>query len=335
MEADAEELAYFRRQALSCWYLTGATACGKSRIGIGLARRLGAEIISLDSMAVYREMDIGTSKVMPEDRLGIPHHMIDIVDPSVEYSLARYVHAARDKIDEIQLRGKKVLFVGGTPLYLKGMLRGIFEGPAADDDFRMRLMSKVEGRPADFMHNLLKKVDPVSAKRLHQNDTRRIVRALEVYELTGKPISHFQKQFDVGADAAECNVYVLQTPRDILYAQIDKRVDRMIYDGFLDEVKKLKDRKHPISKTARQALGYKELFDYLDSKLKYGEAVNLIKQNTRHFAKNQETWFKSLSECRFTSAERPEFDIEDEVNEDDDYYTATTNIDEDEEDADE
>jgi tRNA dimethylallyltransferase len=313
VEADAEELARFRRQTLSCWYLTGATASGKSRIGITLARRLGAEIISLDSMAIYRGMDIGTSKVMPEDRMGVPHHLIDIVDPSVEYSLARYVNAARDKIDEIQLRGKKVLLVGGSPLYLKAMLRGIFEGPEADKEFRMQLMRKVEGRPADYLHGLLKKVDKDAAKRLHQNDTRRIVRALEVYELTGKPISFFQKQFDVGTDSSECHVYVLQTPRDVLYAKIDKRVDRMIYEGFLDEVKNLKDRKQPVSRTARQALGYKELFDYLDSKLKYGEAVNLIKQNTRHFAKHQETWFKSLCECRFVSAEKPEFDIEGEL----------------------
>ncbi|MDR0392313.1 MAG: tRNA (adenosine(37)-N6)-dimethylallyltransferase MiaA, partial [Planctomycetaceae bacterium] len=282
MEADAEELAYFRRQALSCWYLTGATASGKSRIGLSLARRLGAEIISLDSMAVYREMDIGTSKVMPENRLGIPHHLIDIVDPSVEYSLAQYIHTAREKIDEIQLRGKKVLFVGGTPLYLKGMLRGIFEGPAMDKNFRTNLMNRAEGQPANFLHKLLNKVDRESAKRLHPNDTRRIVRALEVYELTGKPISFFQKQFGVGTNSTECHVYVLQTPRDVLYAKIDKRVDKMIYDGFLDEVKRLKDRKQPVSRTARQALGYKELFDYLDSKLKYGEAVNLIKQNTRH-----------------------------------------------------
>jgi tRNA dimethylallyltransferase len=313
VEADTEELARFRRQTLSCWYLTGATASGKSRIGIALARRIDAEIISLDSMTVYREMDIGTSKVMPEARLGIPHHMIDVVDPSVEYSLAQYVNAARDKIDEIQLRGKKVLFVGGTPLYLKAMLRGIFEGPAADNEFRTQLLRKVEGRPAGYLHNILKKIDAESAKRLHPNDTKRIVRALEVYELTGKPISSFQKQFDAGTDASQCHVYVLQTPRDILYTKIDKRVDRMIYDGFLDEVVYLKERKQPVSKTAKQALGYKELFDYLDSKLKYGEAVNLIKQNTRHFAKHQETWFKSLCECRFTPSEKPQFDIDGEL----------------------
>jgi tRNA dimethylallyltransferase len=291
-------------------------------VGISLARRLNAEIISLDSMAVYREMDIGTAKVLPEDRLGVPHHLIDVADPSVDYSLARYVKDARDKIDEIQLRGKNVLFVGGSPLYLKGMLRGIFEGPAADQDFRAALLRRAAGRSSDFLHSLLKKVDSVSAKRLHPNDVRRIVRALEVYEITGKPISLFQKQFEVGADASECHVFVLQVPRDVLYARIDKRVDRMMYEGFFDEVKRLSERKQPISKSARQALGYKELFDYLDAKLKYGEAVNLIKQNTRHFAKHQETWFRSLSECRFTPADNPDFDLPEEVDESDEIVVA-------------
>lgn len=310
---DEQELERFRRQTLSCWYLTGPTASGKSRIGIALAQRLGAEIISLDSMAIYRDMDVGTAKVSVEERKGVPHHMIDIVDPSEEYSLARYVREASEKIDEIQLRGKKVLFVGGTPLYLKGMLRGVFEGPTADKDFRMQIEKKMEGNPPELLHQMLQKVDPVSAERLHPNDVRRIVRALEVYEKTGQPISSFQKQFDVGTPAAECQVYALQLPRETLYARIEKRVDKMMYEGFLDEVKRLTERKLPISHTARQALGYKELFDYLDGNMKFGEAVNLIKQNTRHFAKRQETWFRSLCECRFISAENPEFEgIEDE-----------------------
>ncbi|MDR2757504.1 MAG: tRNA (adenosine(37)-N6)-dimethylallyltransferase MiaA [Planctomycetaceae bacterium] len=311
---DELDLERFRRLTLSCWYLTGPTASGKSRIGINLARRLDAEIISLDSMAIYREMDVGTAKMTPEDRGGIPHHMIDIVDPCDEYSLAQYVREAGNKIDEIQLRGKKVLFVGGTPLYLKGMLRGVFEGPPADFEFRAQLQKKMIGNPPEMLHKLLKKVDPVTAKRLHPNDTRRIVRALEVYEKSGKPISSFQKQFEAGTPASKCQVYVLQTPREVLYARINKRVDKMIYEGFLDEAKQLKERKVPISKTARQALGYKELFDYLDGKMKYGQAVDLIKQNTRNFAKHQETWFRSLSECRFTSSDKPEFEgIKDEI----------------------
>ena len=299
-----------RLQSLSCWYLSGPTASGKTKVGVALARRLGAEIISLDSMAIYRDMDIGTAKPTDEELGGMPIHLTDIVDPSEEYSLAKYVAAAHEKITEIHNRGRRVLFIGGTPLYLKGMLRGIFEGPPANKEFRTALEQKVQGKQPEFLHKMLKKIDPLSAKRLHPNDIRRVIRALEVYELTGRPISEFQKQFENGVSAAECNVYVLQWPREVLYARIDKRVDTMMYDGFLDEVKRLTERKLPISQTARQALGYRELLDYLDGKLKFPQAVEQIKQNTRNFAKRQETWFRSLSECRFIQGNAPKFDLD-------------------------
>ncbi len=299
-----------RRRALSCWYLSGPTASGKTKVGVSLAKRIGAEIISLDSMAIYRDMDIGTAKPTDDELGGVPIHLINIVDPSEEYSLAQYIKAAHEKIDEIHNRGKRVLFVGGTPLYLKGMLRGIFEGPPADKDFRQKLQDKMEGHPPELLHEMLAKIDPESAKKLHPNDIRRVVRALEVYELTGKPISSFQKQFDSGVTSEECHVYVLQWPREELYARIEKRVDKMMYEGFLDEVKRLTERKLEISTTARQALGYRELLDYLDGKMKFGQAVDLIKQNTRNFAKRQETWFRSLSECRYTPGAAPMFALE-------------------------
>ena len=303
-----EELQRFRKLTLSCWYLTGPTGVGKSKVGLVLARCLDAEIISMDSMAVYKEMDVGTAKLPPEEREGIPHHLIDIVDPSDNYSLAQYVNEAADKIAEIHMRNKNVLFVGGTPLYLKAMLRGIFEGPPCDLEFRKELLRKVQGQPQTVLHGLLNKVDPVSAQRLHPNDIKRLVRALEVFEKTGKPISEFQKQFDVGTPAERCNVYVLQMQRDTLYARINKRIDRMIYDGLLDEVKMLAKRNFPVGTSARQALGYKELFDYLEGKSTYPQAVEYIKQNTRNFAKRQETWFRGLCECRYISAEKPEFE---------------------------
>ena len=308
-----EELRRFRKLTLSCWYLTGPTGVGKSRVGIALARSLDAEIISMDSMAVYREMDIGTAKLAIEDRGGIPHYLIDVVDPSENYSLAEYVNEAADKIAEIHMRNKNVLFVGGTPLYLKAMLRGIFEGPPADQEFRKELQRKMQGQPPQVLHDLLKKVDSVSAERLHPNDVKRVVRALEVYEKTKRPISDFQKQFEVGSPPERCNVYVLQMPREMLYARIAKRVDRMIYDGLLDEVKLLKHRNFPIGTSARQALGYKELFDYLEGKSTYPQAVEYIKQNTRNFAKRQETWFRSLSECRFVPYNQPVFEGVDDL----------------------
>ena len=303
-----EELKRFRKLTLSCWYLTGPTCVGKSKVALALARCLDAEVISMDSMAVYREMDIGTAKLAPEDRGGIPHYLIDIVDPSDNYSLAQYVNEAADKIAEIHLRNKNVLFVGGTPLYLKAMLRGIFEGPPADQDFRRELQRKMQGQPPEVLHGLLKKVDPVSATRLHPNDIKRVVRALEVYEKTKKPISEFQKQFDVGTPSERCNVYVMHMPRELLYAKINKRIDRMIYDGLLDEVQMLAKRNFPVGTSARQALGYKELFDYLEGKSTYPQAVEYIKQNTRNFAKRQETWFRSLCECRFIPADKPAFE---------------------------
>ena len=313
MSAWEEELRRFRKLTLPCWYLTGPTGVGKSKIGLALARSLDAEIISMDSMAVYQEMDIGTAKLAPEDRAGIPHHLIDVVDPSKNYSLAQYVNEAANKIAEIHLRDKNVLFVGGTPLYLKAMLRGIFEGPPADQDFRKELQRKMLGKPLQMLHDLLKKVDPISAQRLHPNDIKRVVRALEVYEKTKKPISEFQKQFDVGTPPERCNVYVMQMPRETLYARINKRIDRMIYDGLLDEVKMLAKRNFPIGTSARQALGYKELFDYLEGKSTYPQAVEFIKQNTRNFAKRQETWFRSLCECRFIPADKPEFEGVDDL----------------------
>ncbi|MDR3233376.1 MAG: tRNA (adenosine(37)-N6)-dimethylallyltransferase MiaA [Planctomycetaceae bacterium] len=308
------EIQRFRQLTLSCWYLTGPTCAGKSRIALKLAKQLNAEIVSLDSMAVYREMDIGTAKIPLESRDGIPHHLIDVADPSEDYSLAQYVNEAADIIAEIQLRDKNVLFAGGSPLYLKAMLRGIFQGPSADNTFRAELLKKVQGKPPEALHNMLRSVDTVSAGKIHPNDVRRIVRALEVFEKTGKPISTFQKQFDEGTPPELCNVYVLQMPRDRLYERIEKRVDRMMYDGFYDEVKMLSVRHIPVGKTARQALGYKELFEYVDGKCSLYQSVEKIKQNTRHFAKHQETWFRSLCECRFVSADKPEFEgLEEEL----------------------
>jgi len=282
-----------------CWYLTGPTASGKTSVGIALAGEMDAEIISLDSMAVYRELDVGTAKPTDEERMIVPHHLIDVVDPSEDYSLAEYVTAAYEAIRDIKRRGKKVLFVGGTPLYLKAMLRGIFAGPPADPKLRKELYEQSRNAPPDFLHGQLKKIDPVSAERLHPNDTKRLIRAIEVFRNSGIPISDWQKQFDEPAPASQCKVVVLDWPRDVLYERINRRVDYMIDNGFLDEILQLTKRFLPISQTAAQALGYKELFEYLDKKRSLHATVETIKQNTRQFAKRQMTWFRSLEECQF------------------------------------
>ncbi|MDO5580483.1 MAG: tRNA (adenosine(37)-N6)-dimethylallyltransferase MiaA [Planctomycetia bacterium] len=282
-------------------FLSGPTASGKTDLAVLLARRINAEIISLDSMAIYKKMDIGTAKPTMEERAGIPHHLIDIIGPDEEYSLAAYLKEAHRIADGIRSRGKRVLFAGGTPLYLKGALRGIFDGPPADPDFRTAMEKEEAENGAGFLHERLKECDPRTADRLHPNDRRRIIRALEVFEKSGRPISYYQQQFDRPASAEEAAVFVLDWEREKLYDRINRRVDQMIEKGLLEEAQLIRNSVPPPGKTACQAVGYRELFDYFDEKTSLQEAIDLIKQHSRNFAKSQGTWFRSLPECRFFS----------------------------------
>ena len=195
-------------EARKCWFITGATASGKTAVSLELAKQLDAEIISLDSMAIYRGMDIGTAKPSPEIQSLVPHHLIDVRDPNETCSVSEYRELAMEKVSEIHGRGKKVLFVGGTALYLKALLRGLFDGPPADWEFRKQIEAEVENVGDQALHDRLTAVDPVSAHKLHVNDRRRIIRALEVYKLTGKPISHWQMEFADGVDASDCKVFL-------------------------------------------------------------------------------------------------------------------------------
>jgi tRNA dimethylallyltransferase len=310
-----------------CWFLTGPTAVGKSDVGVELARTIGAEIISMDSMALYRGMDIGTAKPTPTQRSSVPHHLIDAIDPREEFSLAQYLAAAHRCIEDIKSRGREVLFVGGTPLYLKGLLRGIFEGPPADPDLRARLRREAGESGSQALHLRLNAVDPAAAARLHPNDTRRLIRALEVYEKTGRPISSLQRQFEVGRPAGECRVFVLDRPREELHQRIERRVDEMFAAGLLDEVRGLlaiqketarekgtvpfsghhacmvgenwDSPRRMLSRTALQAVGYREAIEFLEGKRSLTDTVVLVKQRTRQLAKRQATWLRSLVECRF------------------------------------
>jgi len=286
---------------LDCWYLTGPTAAGKSAVGVELAQQIEAEIVSMDSMALYRHMDIGTAKPSPAERGRVPHHLIDVIDPQEEYSLAQYIEAAHHCVEDITSRGKKTLFVGGTPLYLKGLLRGIFQGPAADWAFRRQLQQDARQHEPDWLHRRLQEVDPAAAARLHPNDTRRLIRALEIYRLTGRPISEFQKQFDAGVPADRCRVFVLDWPREELHARIERRVSEMFTNGLVDEVPALLTGPKPPGKTARQAVGYREVIEHLEGRWNLAETVDLVQLHTRQLAKRQNTWFRSLSECRFVS----------------------------------
>ena len=283
----------------NCLFLTGPTASGKSAAGVELAGRLNAEIISLDSMAVYRGMDIGTAKPTREEQSGVPHHLIDLIEPDEEFSVAQYVAAAETVIREIVGRGRTPLFVGGTPLYLKSLLRGIFEGPPADWGMRRELEILAEQDGEQALHQRLRAVDPVSAQRLHPRDRRRVIRALEVYQKTGKSISELQQQFERARPATECQVFVLSWPRARLTERIDRRVEAMFAAGLVDEVRGLLELPAGFGRTAGQAVGYREVVEYLRGERDFAETVELVKLRTRQFAKRQMTWFRSLSECRF------------------------------------
>lgn len=281
------------------WFLTGATASGKTSVALELATRINAEVISLDSMAVYRGMNIGTAKPTGEQRAAVPHYLVDILDPDQQFSVADYVDLAFEKIEEIRARGREVLFVGGTPLYLKAMLRGIFDGPPADWKFRREIEHEIEQVGLPALHDRLMQVDPVTANRLHPNDKRRMIRALEVYRITGEPISHQQIQFDDGPPAEQCRVFALQWPRDALHRRIESRVDQMFELGFVDEVNGLLEKYGELSHTASQAVGYHEVIEYIREHGDLANTIESVKVRTRRFARRQETWFRSLSECRF------------------------------------
>jgi tRNA dimethylallyltransferase len=284
--------------------LTGPTASGKSRVGVELAERLGAEIVSMDSMAVYRGMDVGTAKPSAEQRRRVPHHLIDVLDPWESASVAWWVEEAGRCCQEIEARGKRPLILGGTPMYLKALLRGLFEGPAGNDAVRERLNAEVRCHGKESLHGRLAAVDPVSARRVHPNDVRRVVRALEVWELTGKPISAWQQQWQTTeVESMRDRCLCLDVPREILRSRIDARVGQMMEAGLLDEVRALQRAERPVSREARQALGYKELFDYLEGRVGLEEAIRQIQARTRQFAKRQMTWYRHLPECRLVCEE--------------------------------
>jgi tRNA dimethylallyltransferase len=282
-----------------CWFLTGATAVGKTSVGIALAQRLGAEIISLDSMAIYRGMDIGTAKPSRELRDRVSHHLIDIADPSDEYNVAQYVDAAAAAVEQLRSRGREPLFVGGTPLYLKSLLRGLFDGPPADWQLRREIEEELQHVGQQALYDRLAQVDPVAASHIHPHDTRRLMRALEVHRATGEPISHQQLQFEEGRAADECRVFVLRRQREELHRRIEGRVEAMVSGGLVEEVRALTSDGYELGRTARQAVGYREALAYLAGEHDHDEMIARITYRTRRFAKRQGTWFRSLSECRF------------------------------------
>lgn len=284
--------------------LTGPTASGKTALAVELAGRLNAEIIAMDSMTLYRGMDIGTAKPSAVERAGIPHHLIDALDPWDSANVAWWLAEAARCCRDIESRGKQALFVGGTPFYLKALLHGLFESPPADPGLRARLEAEAAESGPAALHDRLREVDPASAARLHPNDVRRVVRALEVWHLTGRPLSEWQREGwwdspdNVAAEEDLPRCLAIDLPRDELYARINRRVDAMIAAGWVEEVRRLREFPRPMSKEASQALGYRELGDYLDGRVTLPEAIETIKLRSRQFAKRQLTWFRNLPGCR-------------------------------------
>jgi tRNA dimethylallyltransferase len=279
--------------------IIGCTASGKGKLGLELTRRTGGEIVSIDSMKVYRRMDIGTAKPSIEARGQVPHHLIDVVEPSDDFSAAKYVGLADQAISDIYARGRPVFVVGGTPLYIKALTEGMFEGPSADPAIRSRLHEEAERTGLDTLHARLTQVDPAAATRIHRNDLRRIVRALEVFELTGTPISTLQEQWDRERTRYECSYIGLRWNREDQAHRINERVRRMIEAGLIDEVRSLLAEPVPLGETARKALGYAEIIEHLQGRCTLAEAVEMIKINTRRFAKSQRTWLKRFNQTHW------------------------------------
>ena len=281
--------------------ILGVTGSGKGRLAFDLARDLGAEIISIDSMKVYRRMDIGTAKPPKEARAQVKHHLIDIIEPSDSFSVRSFLDNALEAIKQIKAGNKPVVAVGGTSLYIKALLYGLFEGPAADKQIRAELRARAETQGLDQLYRQLTQVDPEAAARIHQNDARRIIRALEVYELTGKPISSFQRQWnpqqtsdELRATDYDWTIIGLRRDKTEENKRINARVKKMIAAGLVDEVKSLLSEEKPLSAQARCAIGYAEVIDHLSGKITLEDTMELIKKNTRRLAKSQRTWFKTF-----------------------------------------
>ena len=283
--------------------LIGCTASGKSGTGLELARACGGEIVSIDSMKIYRHMDVGTAKPSAEARAEIPHHMIDVAEPSESFGLGRYVEMADDAIRDIVARGKRAIVVGGTMMFVRGLIEGVFEGPGADPAYRAELRGRAEREGSAVLHGELAKIDPEAAARIHPNDLRRIERAMEVYHVSGKPITELQQQWGQSRERYDCRLVALRRPKEEASRRINVRVKRMIDAGLVDEVRLLLAEPEGIGEQAAQAVGYAEISDHLAGKLSLDEAVEQIKINTRRLAKHQRTWMRRIPGIQWVDLE--------------------------------
>ncbi len=292
--------------------LAGPTAVGKTRLSIHLAQALNGEVISADSMQVYRHMDIGSAKITPEEMGQIPHHLIDVLDPEEDFHVVRFQQMAKQALLDIWGRGRVPLLVGGTGFYIQAVVRDISFGEERDSEngYRQELESLAKQKGALWLHEKLAAVDPEAARQIHPNNQKRVLRALEYYHDTGNLISDHNREQQAKASAYNCAYFVLNDDRTLLYQRIENRVDRMMADGLLKEVKALQERGCTRDMASMQGLGYQEILAYLEGEYSLEEAVRRIKRDTRHFAKRQLTWFKREKEVIWVH--RKDFDDQEE-----------------------
>jgi len=284
--------------------IVGPTAVGKTALSIELAKMVNGEIISGDSMQVYKYMDIGTAKPTMKERQGIPHYMIDILEPDEEYSVAVFQDKVEELIPDIAGRNLMPILAGGTGLYVRAITDHYnFTDFSVDQEYRMHLEEEALVKGNQVLLDRLAAVDPVTAKRLHINDLRRIIRALEVYHFTGQPISSYQDAHLNPEPKYNLAMIGLNMERDKLYDRINRRVDLMVEQGLVEEVEGLLNRGYSSSLTSMQGLGYKEICAYLEGQYDFGEAIRLLKRNTRHFAKRQLTWFRRDQRIKWFNVE--------------------------------
>ena len=273
--------------------LTGPTAIGKTSLSISLAKAVNGEIISADSMQVYKHMDIGSAKIRPEEMKGVPHYLVDVLEPEEEFHIVKFQQMAKAAMEEIYGKGKIPILVGGTGFYIQAVTRDIdFTEAKQEDAYRLELEALAEEKGEEYLHEMLQKVDPASAESIHAHNVKRVIRALEFYHQNGTPISAHNEEQKAQESPYNLAYFVLNGPREILYDRIDRRVDQMLEEGLVKEVENLKEMGCHRGMVSMQGLGYKEILACLEGEYPLEEAVRILKRDTRHFAKRQLTWFR-------------------------------------------
>lgn len=285
--------------------LTGPTAVGKTSLSISLAKAVNGEIISADSMQVYKKMDIGSAKIRSEEMQGIPHYLVDVLEPEEEFHIVKFQQMAKKAMEDIYSRGKIPILVGGTGFYIQAVTKDIdFTEAQQENDYRKELEALAEEKGREHLHEMLRKVDPVSADAIHAHNVKRVIRALEFYHQNGSPISAHNEEQKQHESPYNLAYFVLNMPRELLYERIDLRVDQMMKEGLLEEVSRLKEEGCHRGMVSMQGLGYKEILAYLDGEYPLEEAVRVLKRDTRHFAKRQLTWFRREQELTWVNKDQ-------------------------------